>query len=94
MAEDRIGLAAPDADLRRNRLQIALRTEWQFGIFGGRIGTGRSGIIRGAVNCALKVPRYPLSYRFYWLRGLDLNQRPLGYEGSHELILRDLVRRG
>jgi hypothetical protein len=29
-----------------------------------------------------------------WLRGLDLNQRPLGYEGSHKLILRDLVRRG
>ena len=34
------------------------------------------------------------SLRLNWLRGLDLNQRPLGYEGSHELILRDLVRRG
>jgi hypothetical protein len=29
-----------------------------------------------------------------WLRGLDLNQRPLGYEGSRQLILRDIVRRG
>jgi hypothetical protein len=40
----------------------------------------------GALKCA------PESRK--WLRGLDLNQRPLGYEGSHELISNDLVRRG
>jgi hypothetical protein len=40
------------------------------------------------------LPMSPGQTLFKWLRGLDLNQRPLGYEGNHKLISKDLVRRG
>jgi hypothetical protein len=31
-------------------------------------------------NCALKIPTKLRKLLIFWLRGLDLNQRPLGYE--------------
>src|ERR1700722_13876998 len=39
----------------------------------------------GRIQLRPQNPKGPLKL-FNWLRGLDLNQRPLGYAGSHKLI--------
>ncbi len=35
-----------------------------------------------------KLLQIPVTYRFYWLRGKDLNLRPLGYEPNEVYVLK------